>query len=134
MKTDGAASAQTWLPLYMPVPVDIRRSVSPRSLLLHTESPLVATYRCDISHSLLQRSAAHPAEYTKSLCQTEHSQRQHVTSTHLNADGAHRLRCATTTISKRYPKARSPVRQRNTEGRLKTRALCRPSQCRRFRT
>ena len=54
MKTDGAASAQTWLPLYMPVPVDIRRSVSPRSLLLHTESPLVATYRCDISHSLLR--------------------------------------------------------------------------------
>src|SRR6476661_1261253 len=43
------ASAQTWLPLYMPRPVPVRTSVSPRSVLLQTERPLVATYSRGIS-------------------------------------------------------------------------------------
>src|SRR3954467_12027144 len=46
------ASAHTWLPLYMPCPVPVRTSVSPRSVLLQTERPLVATYSRGIAFSV----------------------------------------------------------------------------------
>ena len=72
-----SARAQTWLPLYMPVPVDIRRSVSPWSALLQTESPLVATYRCDISNPFATpRPASDPAESADVHYRTERSQCQ----------------------------------------------------------
>ena len=34
-------SDHTWLPLYNPVPVDMRASVSPLSALLHRDRPLL---------------------------------------------------------------------------------------------
>jgi hypothetical protein len=53
------------------VPVDMRSSVSPRSGLLHTESPLVATYRCDISHTSFLSVSPHTGDAANIYLQQE---------------------------------------------------------------
>src|SRR4051812_27944259 len=53
------ARAQTWLPLYMPWPVPMRISVSPRSVLLQTDRPLVATYSRGIAVPFIGDDVAH---------------------------------------------------------------------------